>query len=191
MIKIVCGIDLHSWKRMYIDIFWIDELMHVLAQYVGKLVEKKEKEEVSFFDHSILSQLYDVRVKDNHKIYRTKTDQELNNGIVNSQLSSNKLFSIDSFSLSLCYSDRVTLRQLHTHRILCSCAHIKSFLFSLSLLVFFWLFIQSSLHHHHRSFVCSIDQHSWEIELYVEILYYTIAHAFTMEIIRYACVNMM
>jgi hypothetical protein len=92
---------------------------------------------VSFFDHSILSQLYDVRVKDNHKISRTKTDQELNNGIVNSQLSSNKLFSIDFFSLSLCYSDRVTLRQLHTHRILCSCAHIKSFLFSLSLLVFF------------------------------------------------------
>jgi hypothetical protein len=97
----------------------------------------------------------------------------LNNGIVNSQLSSNKLFSIDSLS----YSDKVTLRQLHTHRILCSCAYIKSILFLFFLVIlpspfFFWLFIQSSLHHHHRSFVCSIDQHSWEIELYVEILYY-------------------
>lgn len=96
--------------------------------------------------------------------------KELNNGLVNSQFTSNKLFSIDSLS-------PVPIKSRYD-----SCIHIAFFvralisnlffsLLSLPLLVFFG----SSFNHLfiiivRRSFVCSIDQHSWEIELYVEIL---------------------
>jgi hypothetical protein len=102
----------------------------------------------------------------------------LNNGIVNSQLSSNKLFSIDSLS----YSDKVTLRQLHTHRILCSCAYIKSilFLFFLSSRFFFG----SSFNHLSiiiivRSFVQSISTLG-RLNCMLKSCT-TIAHAFTIE----------
>jgi len=114
---------------------------------------------VSFFDHSILSQLYDVRVKDNHKISRTKTDQELNNGIVNSQLSSNKLFSIDFFSLSLSV---IPIESRYD-----SCIHIAFFVRALISNLFFSLspfsfFFGSSFNHLFiiiivRSFVQSIS----------------------------------
>lgn len=124
----------------------------------------------------------------------------MNNSIVNSQLGSNKLFAIDSFSLSISLS-LIPIKSRYdscTHiAILCSYdAYINSFLF----LFFssFFIFFGSSFNHlfiliNVRSFVQSISTLGrlncmWKSCPTTT----TIAHnAFTIEIIRYASMNMM
>ncbi len=97
-----------------------------------------------------LSQLYDVRIKDNHKNLKNKIwPRKLNNGIVNSQWSSNKLFSIDFLILIKSRYD--------------SCIHIAFFVravisnlfffYFLSLLVFFLGALHSIISSSSSSFV--------------------------------------
>ncbi len=136
-----------------------------------------------------MSQMYDVRIKDNHENLKKKNWVRIEQWYrVNSQLSSNKLFSIDFL---------IPIKSRYD-----SCIHIAFFVRAFISNLFFFYFLSlssrflfgSSFNHLSiiiivRSFVQSISTLGRLNSMLKSCT--TIAHAFTMEIIRYACMNMM